>query len=358
MCNIKNAVTKEMVMEDFNQWKTETDGSKKEELGFYLRKYWYKLDDEILEKYAYALHLTSRYIIEDLKAYKTSELIDKVVCIALCDPLTEFSEGEFIIDYLVEHNTLSNDNIIKLIDRYPNNEEMIMDIITYQNMSSSVIERYLKKNNDFFNKPVIREKFYFNLFQYQNMYEYDDLILKYMDLYSIPVEDVSYLDWGEFLKNNVISLERITTLITYLNSSNKTARIGLYFRDDTYWETGYNEDREEEISKEPYYDEEKDIMYTNIWQYYLDLIIQYINEERCKISVTLTISVLDIICHTDLYGETKILNYSNSWFKQCAKECGINTLMEHLKMIKKLGGLSSEIYEHYIASVNEEKGLE
>ena len=278
-----------------NEWLNEKDEQKKEEKKRYLRYRWRDIDNDDLINYAYDLSITPSYVREDIDQFGwDGNVIDKSICVLLSDPVTnrlpdvydderrEFNEDGYysLLPYLMEDEdiALSQQNLSDIIDLCKYDENQIYDIIEKFYLDREVLERFLQKGdfykNGSYDNPVFDRKFYYKLFTDQEMEKYPDLILKYMDLNAIPSDIVANLNWKEFLKKEEVSNDRMIELVSYVSTREcKNSSIGIYTFDG--WDIEECEKSENILTATTYYDSDNDILYSNVWLYIMDLLVQY-----------------------------------------------------------------------------------
>ena len=278
-----------------NEWLNENDEQKKEEKKRYLRYRWRDIDNDDLINYAYDLSITPSYVREDIDQFGwDGNVIDKSICVLLSDPVTnrlpdvydderrEFNEDGYysLLPYLLEDEdiALSQQNLSDIIDLCKYDENQIYDIIEKFYLDREVLERFLQKGdfykNGSYDNPVFDRKFYYKLFTDQEMEKYPDLILKYMDLNAIPSDIVANLNWKEFLKKEEVSNDRMIELVSYVSTREyKNSSIGIYTFDG--WDREECEKSENILTATTYYDSDNDILYSNVWLYIMDLLVQY-----------------------------------------------------------------------------------
>ena len=278
------------------EWLNEKDEQKKEEKKRYLRYRWRDIDNDDLIDYAYDLSITPSYVREDMEQFGwDSDVIDKAICVLLCDPVTnrlpddyddrrrEFNEDGYysLLPYLMEDEdiVLTQQNLADIIDLYKYDVNHIYDILEKFCLDRGVLERFLQKGdfykNGSYENPVFDREFYYKLFTDQEMEKYPDLILKYMDLNAIPSDIVANLNWKEFLKNEEVSRYRIIELASYVSiREHMNSQVGIYTLFNG-WDHDECKKSENNIANTTYYDSDNDIMYSNIWLYIMDLLVQY-----------------------------------------------------------------------------------
>ena len=279
-----------------NEWLNENDEQKKEEKKRYLRYRWRDIDNDDLINYAYDLSITPSYVREDMEQFEwDSDVIDKAICVLLCNPVNtrlpdsydddrrrEFNEAGYycLLPYLMEDEdiVLTQQNLSDIIDLYKYDEDHIYDILEKFHLDRGVLERFLQKGdfykNGSYENPVFDSKFYYKLFTEQDMEKYPDLILKYMNLSAIPSDIVANLNWKEFLKKEEVSSDRMIELVSYVSTRKyKNSSIGVYTFDG--WDREECEKSENIVRDTTYYDSDNDILYSNVWLYIMDLLVQY-----------------------------------------------------------------------------------
>ena len=277
------------------EWLNEKDVEKKEEKKRYLRYRWRNIDNDDLMNYAYDLSITPSYVREDMEQFGwDSDVINKAICVLLCDPvatrspdLYEDKRNEFkddgyysLLPYLMgdEEIVLTQQNLSDIIELCKYDENRIYDILEKFYLDKGVLEKFLQEEefykNGRYENPVFGREFYYKLFTDQEMEKYPDLILKYMDLNAIPSDIVANLDWKEFLKNEEVSRDRIIELASYISiRENMNSLVGIYTFDG--WDRDECKKSENNIAYTTYYDSDNDSMYSNVWLYIMDLLVQY-----------------------------------------------------------------------------------
>lgn len=277
------------------EWLNEKDEQKKEEKKRYLRYRWRDVDNDDLIKYAYDLSITPSYVREEMEQFGwDSDVIDKAICVLLCDPVatrfpdlyedkrSEFKDDGYysLLPYLMgdEEIVLTQQNLSDIIDLYKYDENRIYDILEKFCLDKGVLERFLQKEdiykNGSYENPVFGREFYYKLFTDQEMEKYPDLILKYMDLNAIPSDIIANLNWKWFLKNEEVSRDRIIELASYVSiRDHMNSLIGVYAFDG--WDRDECKKSENNIANTTYYDSDNDIIYSNVWLYIMDLLVQY-----------------------------------------------------------------------------------
>ena len=280
------------------EWLNEKDEQKKEEKKRYLRYRWRDIDNDDLINYAYDLSITPSYVREDMEQFEwDSDVKDKAICVLLCDPINtrlpdldsydddrrrEFNEAGYysLLPYLMEDEdiVLTQQNLSDIIELCKYDENQIYDILEKFHLDREVLERFLQKGdfykNGSYDNPVFDSKFYYKLFTEQDMENYPDLILKYMNLSAIPSDIVANLNWKEFLKKEEVSNDRMIELVSYVSTREyKNSSIGVYTFDG--WDREECEKSENIVRDTTYYDSDNDILYSNVWLYIMDLLVQY-----------------------------------------------------------------------------------
>lgn len=278
------------------EWLNEKDEQKKEEKKRYLRYRWRNIDRDDLISYAYDLSITPSYVREDMEHFEyDGDVINKAISVLLSDPVTtclpgsyddeerrEFEEDSYcyLLPYLMENEdiVLTQQNLSDIIELCKYDENQIYDILEKFHLAKEVLEKFLQKGdfykNGSYENPVFGREFYYKLFTEQDMENYPDLILKYMDLNAIPSDIVANLNWKEFLKKEEVSNDRMIELVSYISTREyKNSSIGVYTFDG--WDREECEKSENIVRDTTYYDSDNDILYSNVWLYIMDLLVQY-----------------------------------------------------------------------------------